>query len=74
MAHQEYSSPDGILTLVVSDEDGNSAIGFKGFRWHTHGDVLAATYPVVDGTRLMPNVLRNVLSRTSSVIVRSSRF
>jgi hypothetical protein len=42
-----HSSPDGALTLeVVRSPDGTTAIGFAGFSWHTHPDLLAA----VDGT------------------------
>src|SRR5436190_18117200 len=43
MKHEEHRTPDGALTLVVSHEDDDITIGFDGFQWHTHGDVLAAT-------------------------------
>lgn len=38
-----YESPDGILRFVVTTEyDGDVALGFDGFAWHTHADLLAA--------------------------------
>lgn len=38
---ESHSSPDGLLTLSVSDEDGDIAVGFEGLMWHTHGDILS---------------------------------
>lgn len=40
---REYTSPDGLLRLVVhADDAGDVTVGFAGFGWHTHGDILAA--------------------------------
>src|SRR4051794_12637609 len=40
---EEHHSPDGFLRLIVARENnGDVAIGFDGFSWHTHGDILAA--------------------------------
>ncbi len=45
MASQQLSkhvSPDGLLTFVVAaDEAGDVALGFEGYPWHTHADILA---------------------------------
>jgi hypothetical protein len=41
MAQEEVVSPDGALRLVVSRDDSDVTIGFAGFPWHTHGDLLA---------------------------------
>lgn len=39
---EKHTSPDCFLRLVVlRDTDGDLAIGFEGFAWHTHGDILA---------------------------------
>src|SRR5438046_1455790 len=36
---EEHQSPDGLLRLIVQrDDDGDIAIGFEGYPWHTHGD------------------------------------
>ena len=45
MLHQieEHRSDDGLLTLKVGrDDDGGVCIGFDGYSWHTHGDILAS--------------------------------
>jgi len=40
---RDYISPDGSLRLlVVTEDDGDVALGFDGFAWHTHADILAA--------------------------------
>jgi len=36
----EYLSPDGSLKFLVTCEDGDWTLGFDGFHWHTHGDIL----------------------------------
>lgn len=39
---EEHISPDGCLRfLVVADSDGDLALGFDGYPWHTHADILA---------------------------------
>jgi len=40
---EEHTSPDGVLTFVVEDLEGNDvAIGFRGYASHTHADILAS--------------------------------
>jgi len=40
---EEYVSPDGRLRfLVVAHPDGDLTLGFDGFPWHTHADILAS--------------------------------
>ena len=40
---EEHHSPDRLLRLIVTrDDDGDTMIGFDGYLWHTHGDILAA--------------------------------
>src|SRR5262245_23848066 len=42
---QRYDSPDGRLHfIVVTDHTGDISLGFDGFTWHTHADILAAEY------------------------------
>jgi hypothetical protein len=42
---QRHTSPDGLLSLVVDvDGDGDWAVGFEGYAWHTHGDMLTHEY------------------------------
>jgi len=40
---ERHTSPDGLLDLIVARSDSDWSIGFDGFPWHTHGDILAAT-------------------------------
>ena len=52
---QEHVSPDRQLTLLVERySDGDISIGFRGFQWHTHADILASTMsiPVVEAVRI----------------------
>jgi hypothetical protein len=40
---EEHRSADGLLRfLVIRDLDGDIALGFDGFPWHTHADILAS--------------------------------
>jgi hypothetical protein len=42
---ETHTSPDGALTFVVGrSDDGDVRLGFVGFPWHTHADVLAGAY------------------------------
>jgi hypothetical protein len=39
---ERHKSPDGLLELVVDLTDGDWTIGFAGYPFHTHGDILVA--------------------------------
>jgi hypothetical protein len=40
---EEHRTPDGLLRLLVGrTEDGDFCLGFDGFQWHTHGDILSS--------------------------------
>lgn len=58
-----HVSPDGLLTfVVVADEGGDVALGFEGYPWHTHADILAAlsgTVPEVAVERFVAALLGN---------------
>src|SRR5437868_9092095 len=41
MDSRRHVSPDGKLCLVVETVDDDRSIGFEGYPWHTHGDILA---------------------------------
>jgi hypothetical protein len=41
MDNQRHTSPDGKLCLIVVTVDDDLIIGFEGYAWHTHGDILA---------------------------------
>lgn len=44
MNDRRYVSPDGELCLLVISPDGDLTIGFEGYPWHTHGDVLVREF------------------------------
>src|SRR5687767_14478304 len=39
---QRHVSPDGLLILVVIRDEYDTSIGFEGYGWHTHADILAS--------------------------------
>jgi hypothetical protein len=40
---EEHCSPDRFLRLlVIRDDEDDISIGFDGYTWHTHGDILAS--------------------------------
>src|SRR5215216_3920755 len=41
---KEYVSPDDQLRFVVEHDEQNVSLGFEGFPWHTHADVLASEF------------------------------
>src|SRR5437762_10497790 len=77
MGHDEYRSPDGTLTLVIVRYDDDITIRFDGFEWHTHGDVLAASYQLATSPGLTPEgathrfVADVVSNRAIIAVVRS---
>ncbi|MGI8436873.1 MAG: hypothetical protein ACR2NX_08205 [Chthoniobacterales bacterium] len=38
---ERYATPDAGLTLLVQRDDDDITIGFEGFPWHTHADIIA---------------------------------
>jgi hypothetical protein len=38
---ERYSTPDATLTLLVQRDDDDITIGFDGYPWHTHADIIA---------------------------------
>ena len=72
---ERHQSPDGELTLVVLTEAEGITIGFDGFEWHTHGDLLAADYPFGPGPELTPEsatlrFVQDVVSNRAVIVVR----
>ncbi len=82
MTLEEHPTSDGALTLIV-DIDGSSltpdySVGFDGFEWHTHGDLLylgealpqeAAVRKFVD--QLLNDQLTIVVSRINGKITNA---
>src|SRR5277367_3247036 len=42
---EEHRSSDGLLRFLVDrSDDGDVTLGFDGYAWHTHADLLASDY------------------------------
>src|SRR3712207_4802138 len=75
MRQEEHHSSDGVLTLVVVRDEGDITVGFRGYGWHTHGDVLAATYQIARGDVLTSDAATDrfvdeVLTNRAVVVVQ----
>lgn len=42
----EHISPDGLLRFVIERDGDDLSLGFAGYPWHTHADILAASFGV----------------------------
>ena len=42
--YEEHVSPDGKLHFFLQEADGDIILGFHGYGWHTHGDLLESMY------------------------------
>lgn len=59
---EEHRSPDGTLLFAVDSlADGDVAIGFRDFPWHTHADILASirSLPERDAVRSFVDEILN---------------
>lgn len=66
-----HISPDGLLRLIVDRaEDGDWTIGFAGFAWHTHGDMLIHEYGGTPDTAVRAFVDAVISSQRVIVISR----
>jgi hypothetical protein len=71
-----HESPDSLLRLVVRRVDGDVLLGFAGYDWHTHADMLAAIYGTTNEAaveRFVDDVTGNraiiaVLKRSGTVV------
>jgi hypothetical protein len=68
---QDYLSPDGILRfLVITGDDGDVSLGFSGYSWHTHAEILAVTKGLTELEAVEQFVCDLTESRTVIVISR----
>lgn len=68
---EHHLSPDGFLKLIVCAEpSGDISVGFDGFSWHTHGDVLASTSGLTQDQALRRFVDDIVCGRTIIAVSR----
>jgi hypothetical protein len=71
---ERHTSPDGLLQLIVDHgDDGDWTVGFDGFAWHTHGDILGwSGYAGTPEERVRAFVDDVIASRRVIVISRVS--
>jgi hypothetical protein len=66
---QEYVSPDGRLRLLVcASPDGDLALGFDGYEWHTHADILARLSGL-DQTEAVRRFVDDLLSDRAVIVL-----
>ena len=65
---KEYVSPDNQLRFVVDYEEQDVSLGFEGFPWHTHVDVLASELGTSEELAVRKFV-RDLLSDRSIIVV-----
>jgi hypothetical protein len=72
---EEHVSPEGLLKFLVVDDNGTICLGFDGYPWHTHPDLLAVTYGVSEEDAihkfidsLLNGEVTIVISKTNGVI------
>jgi hypothetical protein len=39
---EQHVSPDGLLKFIVCRDDGDICLGFYGYPWHTHPELLTS--------------------------------
>jgi|SRR5476651_1706889 hypothetical protein len=68
---EEHQSPDGLLKFVVTRLDGGDvSLGFVGFPWHTHGEILASLSGLPQDAAVRQFV--DTLLQSRSIIATSS--
>jgi hypothetical protein len=60
---REFVSPDGVLRFQVRSSSGDIYLGFEGFPWHTHGDLLvqSSESPDVAAQRFVTSLVESEL-------------
>jgi hypothetical protein len=67
---EEHTSADRLLTLAVDGlKNGDLAIGFRGYPWHTHADILASINSM-DETEAVRQFIDDVLNDRSLIAVK----
>ena len=71
MSTKTYTSPDGLLRLKVIADVSDVSVGFEGFSWHTHADILAAICKLPEADAV--NQFVNAILHDKSVVAVSRR-
>ena len=65
---REYVSPDNQLRFVVDHDEQDVSLGFEGFPWHTHANVLASEFGTSEELAVN-RFVRDLLSDRSILVV-----
>lgn len=65
-------SPDGLLELVVETKEGDVIVGFRGFPWHTHADILSKLYEL-DEEAAVDRFVTELTSGAASICILRKR-
>jgi hypothetical protein len=66
---ESHTSPDGRLTFEVLEHEGDISLGFEGFTWHTHADLLAASYGCSQ-TEAVKRFVKRLLDDRMAIAIR----
>ena len=62
-------SPDDSLKLLVTKEDGDLSVGFEGYSWHTHADVLLAEYKTDMEEEALGRFIEDVITGRRQIVI-----
>ena len=66
---ERYSTPDGLLTLLVQRDEDDVTIGFEGYPWHTHADIIADLHGHDDPESALQNYLDDLFHDRLPIVV-----
>jgi len=69
----EHRTPDGLTFRVGETEDGDTCLGFDGYSWHTHGDVVAELSGKPEAAAIRMYVDDLLAGRSKTLSVRAMR-
>ncbi len=66
---ERHQSTDLQLTLIVDVTDGDWTVGFDGFPYHTHGDILAQTEYAGTSEQAMRSFVVDILESRRPIVI-----
>ena len=64
-----FLSPDKVLKLLVMKQDGGLSLGFEGYQWHVHGDMLLAEYEAETEDAAVGYFIHDLFTGARAVII-----
>ena len=66
---EHYSTPDATLTLLVQRDDDDITLGFNGYTWHTHADIIAELRQQTDPEHALKSYLDDLFHDRLPIIL-----